>query len=573
MIWFNSIYDLQYYHQPKGVPCYCEAIAYPQDMHLQGQFYQGNNNYTLKIYVYSADGQTQYEDATAYFDYYFAAVPNTTSHFFNARLKSFSPEMCAHECYILRAEVTQNDGRVVFNKYTERYCQNNCCDVPRNIQIDQTGFQPLVLGSDTTVNGTVIGTSPQIYIPAGDCGELLVRIISTFDCIDNFTGDFYGRSNTTISGVANFEYKKITTFKGRIVRRPREIQREISYNCRVLRSESAAQFLLEGFELMPSWKMYEIEGQLHANRIYIDDMSAVREYRFTGGTVMRQLSKCFELFKLEAKLEDCTQRQVFGCDADCSEQLNFDGSHAMYAIPANYSGGQFFNSTGEAIADDYNGLIDYLRTRDGVTATNDVDTTSLNCTVHKVVSVTTSGQPDTHLYYDAPTTSNKVKAVVVNDINELCNYLPVICTAPALGAWDVTIPVCAAPVDGMFTVEDTDTDVVAMIGYEDWIDDEVITEASIYNREVAFTLKVVNGTITEDPAYPDEDVYVQEVIGIVGANGRPSTMIVLDSTNSSVPEEVSLTIDTNGQITYYGPVTSADEFNVTIQLNNIKYNI
>ena len=49
MIWFDKITDLQYYHQPKNVPCYCEAIAYPTDMFLQGHIYNGNGSYTLKI--------------------------------------------------------------------------------------------------------------------------------------------------------------------------------------------------------------------------------------------------------------------------------------------------------------------------------------------------------------------------------------------------------------------------------------------------------------------------------------------------------------------------------------------
>lgn len=580
MTWFDNILDLQYYHQPKGLPCYCEAVAYPFDLYLQGHIYNGSGNYSLKIYVYSADGLTLYEDATSYFDHYFGAVPGAGYDFFNARLKSFSPAMCAHECYILRAEVKQG-GVVKFNKYTERYCQNDCCDVPHNITWEQVGFSPFVttnssndpVAIDVDIDPIPAGTAPTIYVPAGSCGEQLIRIISKFDCIDKFTGDFYGTPGTVYAGTANFEYRKVTTMKGRIVRRPRDIKREMSYNCRLLRSESAAQYLLEGFEMLPAWKMYEIEGQLHANRIYVDDFSGVREYRFAGGTPMQQINNCFELFKLAATIEDCTQRQVFGCDADCDTNNNFDGSNMMFAIPATYNGGGFYNSHGEQVAHDYEGLMDYLATRDGATSVDDVSMAGMACSAYKVVSITSAGQIDTHIYHDAPVMGNKIYGRQVSDINELCASLPDVCIAPVAGALTVEVPVCNIAVAGLYTVEDIDTDEIALVGYGDWTEQPADTSASVYNREVTLNLKVVNGQLTEDPDNTEDDVYVSAVIGIVGTKGRPEIQVLLNSSNSNLPEESGVTIDANGLVSYYGPVTSASDTDVTIQLTNIKYNI
>ncbi len=580
MIWFDKITDLQYYHQPKDVPCYCETIAYPTDMFLQGHIYNGNGNYTLKIYVYSADGTVQYEDATTYFDYYFGRIPRPGTHFFNARLKSFSPAMCAHECYVLRAEVVQSNGVVVFNKYTERYCQNNCCDTARNITFEQTGFSPLIINGGDVADPLVeifgndvvlAGASPEIFIPAGNCGEQLIRILSKFDCIDKFTGDFYGIPDEVISGDANFAYRKITTLRGRIVRRPRDIKREISYNCKLQRSESAAQYLLEGFEYLPAWKMYEIEGQLHANRIWVDDFAGVREFQFAGGVAFKQVSKCFELFKLEVTLEDCTQRQVFGCTPGCITTTNFDGSNKIFAIPATYSGNGFYNSNKQLIAYDYDGLLDYFRSRNGAAQVNDVDMEDMGCTAFKVLSVTTGVDIDTHIYYDAPVATNKVYGVVATDINELCAYLPQICDIPTQGVWTVEEPVCATPVQGVFTVEETGA--VAIVGYADWVEDEAETFASMYNNEVTFSIKVVNATITEDPGDPGEPVPVSEIIGIVAAAARPETMAVLNSSNSTMPDDASIIIDNSGRITYYGMVTEASSTDVTIELNNITYNI
>lgn len=577
MIWFDNIKDLQYYHQPQGVPCYCEAITYPTDMFLQGHIYTGNSNYTLKIYVLSADGLTQYEDATIYFDYYFGVMPNVGSHFFNARLKSFSPAMCAHECYILRAEVVQSGGVTVFNKYTERYCQNNCCDVAKNIIFEQTGFAPFVttdegLAASFTETVALAGASPQIYIPAGNCDEPLIRIISTFDCMDKFSGDFFGMPDVVLSGSPDFKYTKVTTLRGRIVRRPRNINREVSYNCKLQRSESTAQYLLEGFEYLPAWKMYEIEGQLHANKIYIDDFSSVREYHYAGGTPFKQVSSCFEIFKLQTALEDCTQRQVIGCGS-CETNINFDGSNIIFAIPADYQGGGFYNNQQQKIANDYDGLMDYFATRDGATAVTDVDTMPMSCTAYKVLGISSTGYIDGHIYYDVPAEAKKLRALVVTEIDDLCNYLPAICPLPALGTFTVTVPICAIPEYESFTVEDTDTDEVIVADYHNWQINESETSATIYNNEVTLNLDVSNITITEDPSDPGEPVLVNDIIGVVGATGRPTTMVVLNNTNSSLPAEVTVTIDASGMITYYGLCTAASASEITIQLINLKYNI
>lgn len=576
MTWFDSIYDLQYYHQPKGVPCYCEAVGYPSDMYLQGSFTNGGAT-TLKIYVYSADGITQYEDATSYFDYHIAYVGALQSYIFNARLKSFSPAMCQHECYVLRAVVTSPSG-TIFDKYTERYCQNNCCDTARGITFDQDGFvvqaEP---GTDPITNGDPAGigipASPTIFIPEGDCGEPLIRIISVFDCVDKFNGEFYGIPNTTISQSGGlFAYRKVTTIKGRIVRRPREISREISYNCKVQRVESTPQYLLEGYEYLPAWKMFEIEGQLHANRIFIDDFKNIREYRYAGGTPMKQLSKCFELFKLETTLEDCTQRQIFGCKENCTVTTNPDGSNLMFAIPSDYNGGGFFDEQKEKIADDYDGLLNYLRTRNGMTDTQDVNTASMNCSVYKVASVTGSGLLPSHIYYDAPVPGKRIFGSVVSDINDFCGDLQDHCQQPVVGVYEVTIPVCNTPVNGSITVEHlTEYDVIVN-GYGDWAPVDAETYGSIHNGQVTFSIKVVNTEIVAEGS--ETEVLLSGVwIGNIGSNARPELSAILDEyNNANMPTGVSLLINEYGNIYYSGPAP-ADSSETTIDLNNLVYNL
>ena len=417
------------------------------------------------------------------------------------------------------------------------------------------------------------GASPEIFIPAGNCGEQLIRILSKFDCIDKFTGDFYGTPDEVLSGDAGFAYRKVTTLRGRIVRRPRDIKREISFNCKLQRSESAAQYLLEAFEYLPAWKMYEIEGQLHANRIWVDDFAGMREFQFGGGIAFKQVSKCFELFKLEVALEDCTQRQIFGCKPGCKSAPNFDGSDKVFVLPGTYNGGGFYDTNKQLIAGNYDELLDYFRTRNGVSHVNDVDTGTLSCDMHKVLSVTSSAYIDSHIYYDMPIGSTKVYARNAEDINDLCTGLPVVCMLPSMGSITIAEHTCSVPVAGDFAVNDTDTDEVVVAGFAEWEPDIAETSGAVYHNEVTFSLKVINETLTEDPGAPGEPIHVGEVIGIIGSNGRPAETIALNNTNSSLPPDTFITIDPYGRIYYYGLVTEATASDVIIDLNNVTYNI
>src|SRR5690606_5402149 len=112
------------------------------------------------------------------------------------------------------------------------------------------------------------------------CGEKLVRLISRFPCYDAFTGEYYAIPDDVIGGSADFAYTKVTSIRGRFVQRPREIVRQISYNCKLQRSESARQFLLEGYDIFPAWKMDEIEGQLHAPYLWVETEYQYKEVQF-----------------------------------------------------------------------------------------------------------------------------------------------------------------------------------------------------------------------------------------------------------------------------------------------------
>lgn len=575
MKWFDSLSEISYYNPIKGVPCYCSILIYPTDLVLQGDFSIGSGSYTLRVEVLSPDGLTTYATnavANGYFQYYFAKNQFTGKHFFNLRLKSFVPVMCTKVCYILR--VTILDGLTVkFDKYTDRYCQSSCCDLARDITISQAGMVDIG-GNDT---GTITTSeNPKI----SECGDPLITLRTRYDCYDKFTGLYYGTPTFILGGTATFAFQITSNFKGRIVQRPRDIVREYSYNCRLQRVESQIPYLLEGFEYFPSWKMNEIEAQLHSTEIYVDD----ERYEFNGGTPFRQLNNCFELFKLEAELSGCTQRQVFGCDSNCDQPTNFDGAMMMYVVPGSYEGGSFYNESKEEVAEDLDGLMLYMRNLEGITELNEIDVSGLDCDIHGAFSISGDGYIPTSFYFDSTTNGNRVYAAVHESIEDLCELYSNGCPAPDMGSPVITEDECPVPDMGSPVITDmTASDIpLASFDTDDWV---VVTSsadspwlpaslASLYDGQVVLSLYVYNLSHVEDPEAVGEPVDISnEVIAVIGATGRPDADRFLDSTNSNMPEGMALSIDTNGLIRFNGTVTATDADSSIIELTDIRYNI
>lgn len=593
MTWLDSIYDLQYYNQPKGVPCYCETVAFPSDLQLQGALLPDGASYTLTIYVYSADGQTMYENATTYFDTYIGKVSATNHYFFNARLKSYAASMCTHACYILRAVVTaqfSGQTKTIFDKYTERYCQTSCCDVAKNITIAQAGFlsggsvislgdgnDPRMTGGNPdgkAIPGDPTSSAPSQPKAESACGEPVLRLISQFDCLDSFTGIYYGKPDVVLSGSASFSYVKVSTFKGRVKRKPRQIERTLSYNCKLQKVESTQEFILEGFEFFPPWKMMEIESQLHAPYIYLDDNTTTRGYQFAGEDAFVQVNKCFELFKLEATLQYCTQSQIFGCGEDCgATSLNYDGSNALFVIPGAYQGNGFYNESKQYIAHDYSGLLDYMRTRNGITDVLETDISSLDTQLYKVFGVKGRAYIPTAIYYDAPIAKNKVYAEQISDEELLKLKDTPFCVRPIVGSLSIEEVSCTPPVAGSWSVSELEAEELMITGYGEWVLDEAHTSARLYNGQVTLSIKVTNTVFTQ---YIDDEAVeiLNAVIGYISYKGRPKTYAMMNNDNNTgLPAYAQLTINSNGEIRYTGETTSADWESSTIELNNLTYNI
>lgn len=548
MIFLNSISELQYYNLPQGLPCYCESISLASDMYLTSVLGVGIGNYTAVIYVYSADGLTNLETATSYFTIAFGLDP-FNQRYFTARLNTFSPAMCAQKCFILRLVITVDGAGTAFDKYTEVYCQTTCCQTATSVSFSQDG----VMGVSSTPELTPI-------LQTDDCGNKIIRLITDFDCYDNFRNQYYGDG-----------FLKISNFKGRCVLRPAELVREISYNCRVQRSERANMWLLEGYEYFPAWKMSEIQDQLLAQYIDVDTGTEIKRLQFIGGTPFAKVKgarECDEIFKLYILLQECTVRQTFGCAIPCAELTSY------FVVPEGYAEGNFYSDNGALIATTYDELLQWFGSQNGVTNVEDVDTSGLDCTVFAIAGVQGTSLLPTSIYFDAVITRNRIFSINQETLEGICGAVgQTPCVKPVAGDTVIIEVSCATPVAGATVIEEVTPTELDINNYSGWDNDFAETEALLYNNQISMDIKSVNTTQFVVPA-GELFTLVNIVVGTIDVQGRPQTARTLNSSNTgSLTNDQTFTITPDGFIYFSGAITASGDDELTVEFTGLVYNV
>lgn len=541
MIWINTIDDLDYYLTPQGAPCYCEQLVYPDDLALQAIFSSTDiSGAAITISVLSADGLTVYEDATSYFDYYFFIYNG--QGYCNIKLKSFSPAMCLYKCWILRVVITSG-AKTLFYKYTQRYCQTSCCDVPRGI----------VFTTDSVTDPTGAAAETLTVVPATECGAPLLRISVTFDCVDKQLGEYYG-----IPSGQTWGFTKVVNIAGKIKQRIREITRNISYNCNLQRSESFIPYRLytqftEG--TFPAWKLKELESMFHARWISATDFINSYTFQFDGGVIAKTVGEqvCWNLFQLDVTLRTCYIRQIFGCDPGCDGEL-----HSLtFLIPEDYGGGNYFNE-GKVELGGYSHLLDWYRSQGYVTEV--VDVTDQYENIFAAFKVTGTGYIPTQFYYDTPYPKNRVFGVS-------SPVSPVVtCIKPVIGTILITPLVCAVPTIGSIIVTPITVETADIVSYENWIITDGDSEVILSDTYALLSIHSTNSTIFD--ADPDMVQLVNEIIGIITPGGRPATPQSIQVTDDAI-----MTIDVNGVVRWTGPPTSVTATESEVIAQGIYYNL
>lgn len=534
----SNISELDFYNTPSEWDCYCEQLAYPSDLVLQDYINTySNSGFDVKIYVMSADGLTEYEDATTDFSWYVFQVGN--SRLYNLRLNSYSASMCQYLCWILRVEVSV-DGDLIYRKWTNRYCQTSCCDAPRGISYEVSGYDDnLVLVEQST-------------IPVGQCGSPLIRIEAFFECVNNQTGEYFGFPSNVLTGPATFSFTKITNITGKIQQKPSDITRIISYNCQVQRSESFEVFDLQSEGVsgtFPAWKLKELQGMFHAQRISISDFYQTRDYQFQGGPIAIVPNDCWDIYRLKATLQSCVIRQTFGCNESC-ETVNA----LSFLIPMNYAGNGFYS-------EDLLSLGDYDSLKEYYSAYGEVTETSYDNTYNSF-TVTGEGYIPTNFYYDNTSFRNRV----YGNTNPVA---PVIgCIMPALGTPQTYELTCETPVLGEEQTYASDMGEAIISDLMNW-DVEENSSVILSDMYGKMNLETANNVIIETSPLT---YLTNEPIGKIQPNGAPSFTQTFDSSsNPSIPVDSYVTIDTTGTISYSGYPTSYDGEVATITITDLYY--
>lgn len=548
MVWIDSIEELAFYTEEP--PCWCELLLRPEDLLLQGNLGSSVDTSDLAFYAeaLTTDGLTVLGDITLFCSYFFAYGPDG-SVFFNIRLNTIPPFLCANPCFIVRV-VIHSHGEPIWDKYTQQYCLDECCVTARDITIRQEG-----------VSYRDIRDAPPISVPLPDkakegCRKQLITIKTVFDCYDELTGDFYGVPADTIkSNAPAFPFFKITHIEATYRRLPRSIERTISQNCRLQKSASTRQYELQSFEQFPYWKMDEMETMFHANHIFIDGV----EYQMQTATPFRHLYKCKEKYALRVTFEDCPQQQIFGCAENCEEQKYY------FRIPGPAM--RYIDEMGRSYSDA--GLL--LRNLNGVVDVEEV-TEDMPFPSHRTYAVTSKrGLPP--FYADKRSPANKIYPVRLSATNpDLEKIYPTSkrTLAPAIGVITVTDDATARPVIGTVTVTDVLPTDGVISGYDAWVKDSGVIEA--YESYVLFSLAVSNDKYPSSG--PGDLPKLGERIASISTNMRPRLdRFLTDANDPQIPAECTLVIGADGFISWYGEPTSADSGRSYIELTNITYQL
>lgn len=561
MIWIANKQDLSFYVNSQL--CHCVTLGHASDMLLQGDWGVSAFsalNYTASVEVWTPDGNTALEVVnSSYYDIYFGKRPDNGRHFFTFRLKSYTAVMCTAKCFLIRIGISVTGSlptQYVFTAWTEQYCIKSCCDVPRGITVNGTGIDY----ADTP--------DPSTTQERGNCDKPLFRLITKADCYSYHTGKYYGKPSV-YSGTY-IPYFDINVLEGILKRRPATVTRSSSFNCVLQQVESARQWHIDCYEVLPAWRMGDIEDCLHCNNIWVDDYNNYRKLEYTGGVAFENKdlkSECVDWFKFNPTFEECVLRQTYGCVADCDDNAAIA---TFFVVPGNYADGYFFNSNGQVIAQDIPQLLQWFNSNNMVAET----VPSITCGATVVIEVSGNVIPPV-IYYDTMDLQHQITAITA-DIADLCDLIPqTLCSSPEIGAiTDEDMP-CDAPSIGTITDEDMPSTTYEVYAAAPWV---LISDVPPSGGELAGSTArlriLLNKTVVAEVAsiWP----VMNEVIANIEAPGWPATpQLITTGTDISgnIESGWQLTVYPDGQVRFTGSIVVLGENEVVIKLDNLYYSI
>lgn len=252
-----------------------------------------------------------------------------------------------------------------------------------------------------------------------DCGKPIVKLSSTTDCISGTEGGHFFGEGTIIdnsgAGIVKFEQK--TNIHATIFKNPRKIERTISFFCKTQKVITQKSWVVEGLDVLPLWKIEEIEEILSNEHIFIDDVEVV--YEGGDSPFTRVLKGCDDYFSFKMIASGCKERKMFGCNDHCNDRDGYINiSDGLFK--GDEKDRRFYNANMGQIAIGYEQFKTWLRNQDGVTNVEEVNNATLKCASYKLLKISGTPKFSTMFYMGDTKPSNKIYLRQVSSIDEVC---------------------------------------------------------------------------------------------------------------------------------------------------------
>ena len=308
-----------------------------------------------------------------------------------------------------------------------------------------------------------------------DCGKSIFTIIGDNGNENNVFTHYEEVPSGTLKRIKKQDKVYI---EGCLIRRPREILRLISQNCRTQKVSSKVQYELQGSVIYNPEKVDEIERIFHSKDLFLNGI----KIQFEGGAVFEPISESFpNEFRLRVLISECEKYQIFGC----SQVNKFDydaiitdggvetdgGTDIMtFGIPANSLNKKFFNDSGLQVANSYPALLEYYEAKPNVLTVTDVPVFSTDVPFVKVFDVQFLDQTPDPFYFDSFSPAKKVNGLLLSEpaaYNELSRGMnKEVCIAVTVGALEEISTDCEAVIIGVLEVINTPCTICAMNDFE-----------------------------------------------------------------------------------------------------------
>lgn len=613
MIFVDTLSQLQINNLCGFEKPYSQPVIVASDINLQGRLpEQSWNNYAITIELFNCNGETFVKDVTDQFRIQFAkSIYNF--RYFNLQLREWGEEFPI-DCFTFKVEV-KNNGQIVFSKITETYRRlhpdkrcyieldeiewndfslkksyiqlNNTeyisspNDLPNHFEsIYQQGTKRWHLYFDCNqvfkieilrsialafplagvLGGGITKVLPIYAIYAVDesgCRLPILRLESTYECLDNVTGLYYGDPKELLNFRGNdpdLKYSNSQWIESELFKQPVEFEKEVSFLGRTQRVDYTAVYKFTGLIAFPQWKSDEIEFVFSGKRIYVDSI----EYIHKKGSIFKKdtiRNTCSWLF--ETNLEQKVIVNDFSCQDDCTMLCYY------FTIFGGTKDQAYYDENGKLIGFLFQDLLNYFNSMSDVISVEDFDVSKIECTPIAVIKIDTYGIVPSYIHYYEYTPSNRVyvRRDDCTTPDNLCDGIEGMCMPPnGITGNCYYVESCAKPNGISSKCVDILTDIGSVTLYENWELQNGFTLESDQFGNVNLNFTVFNKNISDDVEW------VSENFGYLSQNLRP-----IESVNFN-DENTDITILNDGNIYYMSDNPDFSKGYLSISLN-LKYKI